>query len=157
MIHHVWSRHLPAAPASAWNIGHLIIVSPDWDVAPCSNWMLAWVPAGYPPAALARFLEQEWLLRRTGDCTTIAPAAGWQPLPFDRPVASSAETVLGERPDLVLEASGGPVIDVRHVCPAPPPPPDARRAPVVLAETRPTVAPLRLGGSHARRGAAFLH
>ena len=137
MIHHAWSRHLPVAPARAWNAGHLIIVSPGRDMAPCSDWMLAWVPAGYPPAALARFLEQEWLLRRTGDCATIAPAAGWHPLPFDRPVASSAETVLGRRADLVLEASGGHVIDVRHVCPAPSPPPDACGSAAVLAETTP--------------------
>ena len=44
--------------------------------------------------------------------------------------------VLGRRADLALKAGSGHVIDVRHVCPAPPPP-DARRAPVVLAETRP--------------------
>ena len=64
MTHHAWWRHLPAAPSRAGSMGHLIIVSPGWDVAPCSDWMLAWVPAGRSLAYLARFLEQEWLLRR---------------------------------------------------------------------------------------------
>lgn len=136
MLRHAWSCHLPVAPARAWNTGHLIIVSPSLDMVPCSDWMLAWVPASCPPAALARFLEQEWLLRRMGDCATIAPAPGWHPLPFDRPVALGAEMVLDRRADLVLKASSGHAIDVRHVCPAPPPP-DVHCMPAVLAETRP--------------------
>ena len=139
MLHHAWSRHLPTAPGRAGNMGHLIIVSPGSDVVPCSDWMLAWVPAGGSPAALTRFLEQEWLLRRAGSCAAIAPVAGWHPPSPDRPVARGAEAMLGGRPDLELGASSGHAIDVRHVCPAPLRP-HARPVHAVLAETIPPSA-----------------
>lgn len=139
MLHHAWSRRLPVAPARAGNMGDMIIVSPSSDMAPCSDWMLAWVPAGGSPAALARFLEQEWLLRRAGACAAIASVAGWHLPPPDRPVARGAEVMLGGRPDLELRASSGHAIDVRYVCPAPLRP-HVRPVHAVLAETRPPPA-----------------
>ena len=136
MIRHVWSRHLPAAPGRAWNTGHVIIVSPGWDMAPCSDWMLAWAPAGCPPAGIARFLEQEWLLRRAGDRAAIAPVAGRRPPSLDHHMAPGAEVMLGGQDGLVLKSNRGHVLSVRYVCLAPLRL-HASSAPAVLAETCP--------------------
>lgn len=138
MIRHAWRYHLPAAPCRAGSMGCLILVSPGWDAAPCSDWMLAWVPAGHSLAALARFLEREWLLRRMDARATIAcvaGAGGGAPSP-DRPAALGAEGLLGGRADLVLKASSGHVVSVRYAWPAPLLL-DTHCAPAVLAETCP--------------------
>ena len=121
-------------------MGYLIIVSPGWDAAPCSDWMLAWVPAdGCTPAALARFLERDWLLRRMdvrATITCIAGGGGGGALLPDRPAPLSTEVILGGRADLVLKASSGHAVSVRYAWPAPLLL-DAHCTPAVLAETLP--------------------
>ena len=137
MFDHAWRRHPPAAPSRAVSMGYLIIVSPGWDAAPCSDWMLAWVPADCSLPTLARFLEQEWLLRRMDVHATITCVAGGGGTPPPvRPTTSSADALLCRRPDLELRASSGHVVSVRHVWPAPLLL-DAPRGPAVLAETLP--------------------
>ena len=133
-------RHLHAAPCRAAGEAQLVLVLPGWwwDAAPCGDWMLAWAPAGCSRAALARFLEREWFLRRMDVHTEIMPAAGISP-PLDRhttPGAAAAAALGAGRPRIEFETGSGHVVCALHAGPAPPLP-GAPSAPVVLAETPP--------------------
>lgn len=64
MIHHVWRCRQAASARRGAGNAVLILVSPGWEMAPGSGWMLIRAPPGRPFAYLVRFLEQEWLQRR---------------------------------------------------------------------------------------------
>ena len=97
------------------------------------SWMLAWARVDILLAGLARLLEEDWLLRRTGAGSRIARVVGEDAALADRWGDHGAAAVLAKSGAVAFEASDGRLVYARLVGLAPAP--DAHRAAGVLAET----------------------
>lgn len=138
MIRHVWRCQPAAAIAGRHGAGKglLILVSPGWEMAPGSGWMLMRAPAGRSFAYLVQFLEQELLRRRMWNGSRIARVVGGRPLSHECGAAQGAAAMLGGMASLVLKTDDGHVVNALQAGPAPPLP-DACYSAAVLAETTP--------------------
>lgn len=132
MIDHV-GRHLLAAAGRGAGEAMLLLVSPGEKIAAGDSWMLAWARVDILLAGLARLLEEDWLLRRTGAGYQIARVVGKDAAPADRWGDLGAAAVLAKSGSVAFEASDGRLVNARFVGLAPAS--DAHRAAGVLAET----------------------